>query len=366
MPESDHRSWAAGLLAEPRPPEIALPTLHKQPRYTGIDALRGLAAVQVLLSHVTWMYQVLYGFPGHAPPMVKHGTEAVYLFFIISGFVILLTAERVAGAGDFLRSRATRLYPAYWACLLISFAGVRALGLPGREYSWARLAVNLTMFQGFVGVGDVDNVYWSLRVEMCFYLWVAALLAIGRLRWLPMLLALLMAASLCWQAIAAFPPVSADHRSFAAKLAETVLLARFAHYFAAGTAIQLMRTGRRLPGFMLASAALARVAILETREGIAVAVVIFAVVCAVARFDPRWLSNRALLFLGAISYPLYLVHNNLGMAIIRRALAAGLGSYAAIGVATAFAVLVASLVTYSIERPALRWAKARRRAHRQW
>jgi len=139
--------------SSPAPADTTPPTQPHQPRLAGLDALRGLAAVVVLLYHFTDRYHALFRFPADVPPLVPGGPQAVALFFIISGFVIPLTAGRAAGAADFLRARAVRLYPAYWACLLVTVGAVRALGLPGHESSWPRVAVNLTMFQQFVGVG---------------------------------------------------------------------------------------------------------------------------------------------------------------------------------------------------------------------
>src|ERR1044072_5203769 len=79
------------------------------------------------------------------------------------------------GVGSFLRSRAVRLYPAYWLSVLVIAAGMAVFpGLPWRPTSLDVL-VNLTMFQDAVGVPEIADVYWSLWAEVRFYLLFALL-----------------------------------------------------------------------------------------------------------------------------------------------------------------------------------------------
>src|ERR1044072_4646580 len=79
------------------------------------------------------------------------------------------------GVGSFLRSRAVRLYPAYWLSVLVIAAGMAVFpGLPWRPTSLDVL-VNLTMFQDAVGVPASADVYWSLWAEVRFYLLFALL-----------------------------------------------------------------------------------------------------------------------------------------------------------------------------------------------
>ena len=77
-------------------------------RIIGLDALRGLAAGAVLLHHHAQYYDVLYG--GRTPLEINLGAGhyGVELFFIISGFVILMTIERKRTVRSFAVSRFTR------------------------------------------------------------------------------------------------------------------------------------------------------------------------------------------------------------------------------------------------------------------
>jgi peptidoglycan/LPS O-acetylase OafA/YrhL len=85
------------------------------------------------------------------------------------------------------------------------------------------------------------------------------------------------------------------------------------------------------------------------------AVVAFAAAIAIcSRVRVRVLELPPLIFLGTISYALYLVHQNIGYIVIREAQERGLSPLESIGAASAVAILIATVITFAIERPANR------------
>ena len=98
-------------------------------RLNQLDALRGLAAMAVVLFHFSTRFSELY--PQAAPQAwsVPLGYVGVNLFFIISGFVIFMTVERTARPADFVVSRISRLYPAYWVAIILTFCITHDAGL---------------------------------------------------------------------------------------------------------------------------------------------------------------------------------------------------------------------------------------------
>jgi peptidoglycan/LPS O-acetylase OafA/YrhL len=72
-----------------------------------------------------------------------------------------------------------------------------------------------------------------------------------------------------------------------------------------------------------------------------------------------WLGNRLLLGLGTISYTLYLVHENIGWAVMRRLQASGWSSNASILIAVMLSLVLAALLTWLVERPAMAWIRKR-------
>src|SRR6185436_1577322 len=105
--------------ASPEPPARA-PAAE---RLVQIDGLRAIAALSVVAFHYTTRFDELYM---HTAPTGLHlshdaGLMGVQLFFAISGFVIFMTVDRVKRPMDFVAWRFSRLFPAYWAAVAITF-----------------------------------------------------------------------------------------------------------------------------------------------------------------------------------------------------------------------------------------------------
>ena len=100
-------------------------------RLVEVDALRGLAALAVVLFQYTTRFTEL--FATNPPPTFSFpdGHYGVNLFFIISGFVIFMTLEKTSRPMDFVLSRFSRLFPAYWVAIILTLSITHLLGLPG-------------------------------------------------------------------------------------------------------------------------------------------------------------------------------------------------------------------------------------------
>jgi len=153
----------------------------KQSRMEWIDALRGLAAVAVAVMH---LYERLRGYyPSESfyqkrttagfliYDFINLGKVGVVVFFLISGFVIPYSLYN-KDLKQFAVSRFFRLYPAYWfsIALFVAITGVPPL---------LQLLANITMLQKFVGVADLIGVYWTLQIELIFYFICAILFRAG-------------------------------------------------------------------------------------------------------------------------------------------------------------------------------------------
>ena len=147
-------------------------------RLLELDCLRGYAAIAVVLVHTTHTFPVAqFGF--------KFGGYGVDLFFLISGFVIFLTTEKTANYKDFLFSRFSRLFPAYWACVTITTLAIITWTLLTHGHlTYPRFTdylINLTMIQGYLGVRNIDGSYWTLSVELSFYLFILIVFLLKKL-----------------------------------------------------------------------------------------------------------------------------------------------------------------------------------------
>lgn len=291
-------------------------------RLQHLDGLRGLAILLVVLFHAyaRWSTLMPYGADYAELPVVKFGWLGVQLFFLISGFVILMTLERCPGRGPFLVRRWLRLFP---AMLLVSAlvygsaslfharpAGMPRLVdlLPGLTFIepdwWSRVLRTQ--------VEPLEGAFWSLFVEFKFYV-IAAAIYYWRGR-NPLLLALSAAYALDllarWGALPA-PLLS---------LCKHLSLEHFG-WFAAGAAfyVHVREQQRRWFGLGLALAVLSALTLersdMPTRIAALAVVLVFA---AAIRWPllQRALATPALQFLGFVSYPLYLLHENLMIALV--------------------------------------------------
>ena len=202
-------------------------------RLNELDLLRFLAAFAVVIFH--------YAFRGYARgdmsvmpyPMLadvaKYGYLGVELFFMISGFVILMTASSNDLKAFFI-SRVIRLCPAFWVCCTITFLVTLAIGQPRFSADLYQYVINLTFLGDVIGVPPIDGVYWSLFVEIKFYFMIAILLAFKKIEKIETFLVL-------WLLISAAAEV------FAFEKLRSVLITDYAAYFIAGDVLHHLGQG---------------------------------------------------------------------------------------------------------------------------
>ncbi|MFF4238202.1 acyltransferase family protein [Actinomadura geliboluensis] len=331
-------------------------------RLRELDLLRFAAALAVVLYHFT-------GFGGAGPwpepsaevfpalgDVTRFGYLGVDLFFVISGFVILMSAWG-RGPGEFGVSRLVRLMPAYWVSVLLG-AVVYAVfrqghGVPGL------VLPNLTMLQGGLGLRNVDAVYWTLWVELHFYVLVAVLASIG----------ITYRSCLVFMAAWLFAGVYADEAGN--DLLQVMLIPTWSCYFIAGMALYMIhRFGPTLLlwGYVAVTYLIAlhwgawrAEHVFRGANEIVVSAIItgiFAVMILVATRRLRWLRWSRLTVLGALTYPLYLVHSQLALPLLD-ALYPDLGKWPSLCVVVAASLLSAYAVHRLVERPGAAWMRAR-------
>lgn len=157
-------------------------------RLQALDLLRFIAALAVVFYH--YLAQPNPPYPQLAA-VAQYGYLGVPLFFMISGFVIAASAERRSPV-TFLVSRGARLYPAFWMGVLFT-AGV-SYALSESPPTLKEILINLTMLNDYLGIKNIDGVYWTLQVELKFYACIFLLMLIKSFDrysiWLPIWLVL--------------------------------------------------------------------------------------------------------------------------------------------------------------------------------
>lgn len=328
-----------------------------------IDALRGLAAVAVMLFHYTWRIDELY--PMGAAPLLdaRHGHYGVNLFFIISGYVIFMTLQRTRRPMDFVVSRFSRLFPAYWVAVPLTFAITQVLGLPGKLVSASDALGNLMMIHGLLGIPHVDGVYWTLEVELLFYAGMFALYRSGRLGQVHTALWVLLAARLVYHLAAVWAGVDLPWR------VQRILILTYIPWFAMGIAIYLYINPRdaadRRRSLAIVAGAAALLALVVSPAIGALSLALAALVYGAATQRLPWLAHPVMVWLGAISYTLYLLHENIGWSVLLQLRNWGVQRDVGIVCTIALSLLLADGLTRFVEKPAMAWIRRRWREYKE-
>lgn len=338
-------------------------------RLQELDALRGIAALAVVFYHYTSRYDRIdgLGYPDGSPLELYLGRFGVEMFFMISGFVIFMTISKLQpgmqGVTSFAWARFSRLYPAYWAAMAVTFLVVSLFGLPGREVTLAQIPANLTMVPALLKTPMVDGVYWTLEKELIFYFWMAVILMLGLMKGIRAIL-------LAWLLVAACGPLLATalgrEEAFLYKALSYAMNLEWMPYFALGMLVYLRRTdaGHQGVDALIFIAAFGRIAQDLAWSDVAVVFALWLFLQWVVTRGCKWLMVRPLMFLGAISYPLYLIHQNVGYVIIRELLPYFAAPWLPWLLAIAASILLASLITYRVEKPAMAAIRAMQNARK--
>lgn len=341
-------------------------------RYANIDGLRAIAALGVMVEHL--LGDMLRQTPPAAGPMnavadavvenVSLGRFGVALFFLISGFVVPFSIGGERPLLQFAVSRVFRLYPALWLALAVLATMAWLAGEPPRM---AAVLANMTMAPTLFGQPWLSPIYWTLFIELVFYVLIALLFSVGKLRTVGVLAGL----SLALVAATAVPvqlrvhgmvnlPVQylGMHLSFLF-LGLLLRLWLVEDVRGAGMAVLALALAQIVTVPSVAEFSLARgdKFILEGLTPVLAAYVLaFVVFLAAARFDrPR---SILLARIGLISYSMYLFHWTVNVAVYRFLPFTGqFSDIIAMLLAIVLTLLVSWLVYRTVERPMIMFGR---------
>ena len=340
----------------PGVPAVAPPRLHQ------IDGLRGIAAAAVVLFHYTTRFDQLFAH-SEAPAIdFRYGYLGVQLFFVISGFVIFMTLERAKAPLDFVVSRFSRLFPTYWTAVAVTASLLAIMAIPGFQPPASHVLANLSMVQETFGIGSIDGAYWSLEIELIFYVWMLGLWSLGLLRspvvvfgaWVAVATGVLLVG----EKTGLWIPHGISH----------AMLFKWIPWFCLGIAAYLRyRQGRWTIGpAVLVLLSIAAIAMREGGAGLAPLAVVYLGVIVLASMNRVVILDwKPLVWLGAVSNPLYLLHDKIGWATMLNLESRSVAPSAAILVAIALSLVAAWIVHRLVEKPATHALRKRYRLRRQ-
>jgi peptidoglycan/LPS O-acetylase OafA/YrhL len=324
-------------------------SLNRSRRFYELDLLRFVAAFEIMMFHYT-----LYGFRNghHSFDFTALGGALEYfyfgleLLFMLSGFVILKTVQTKTAMG-FLTARAIRLYPTYWVCVTVTAVVLWAANHSSLAVDLPQYLANLTMIQTPLGFEHVDGVYWTLEVQLLFYGWVFLVCLVKQIHNTARLLGVWLVASVMINLFGGLTFTKLDY----------LLLPGLSFYFIAGAAFFLIyQRGRSLylGSLIVVCYVMAiRLALLDPRHGnIAAAVVgntlLFLLFARMVLHDHRLEGRPWILTLFKMTYPLYLMHQNIGYVVLTK-LDGVLPKYVALSVAIALMLLGSYVIATQVD-----------------
>ncbi len=313
-----------------------------------IVIMRGLAALCVCMFHFT------KGFvdeDGLARALFRNGWMGVEVFFVISGFVLpyslLVTSYKFRDYGNFLKKRFFRIEPAYFTSILVVlFLGYLSSISPG--FKGAQINISFSLIIQHIGylVGILGNtwlnvVYWTLEIEFHYYLIIGLLIALWNQK----------KQCLTVLSITAFLFLSV----FSIK---GLAIFQFTDLFTLGIVIAFFKKNQLEKYFFLAIVSVV-ISCVALNHGLIIAI-LSALSTFLIAFYNNDIKNRLFLFLGKISFSLYLLHVPIGGRVInlsKRLILTEIEKFCVIMLALLFSI-IASMIFYKfVEKPSHEYAK---------
>lgn len=327
----------SGPVAKRRDLSAAAP----KPRLDNIDLLRAIAIVAVLLYHYTARFPPSFYGADRMPMTFPWGRHGVDLFFAVSGFCIFMTLDSSRCLENFWSRRFARIQPAYVVAICITFAVVSLAGLPGREAGPLVALSNMAWVNVIPTWPNIDSAYWSLVVELKFYLFIGLIYYAARGRNI----------ALSWLAFTVPGIALAQFDGLPHQIGTLILIGPFAPFFLAGLlAWEWPRLSSAHRFWIGAATCLLLLATPRFDDYPGGGLLIGAAAFVVLRMD--WLRvPKAITFVGLVSYSLYLLHQNIGYVIIR---ALPFGIELRIAIACFATLAFAAILYWTVER---RWER---------
>lgn len=293
-------------------------------RVPTLDLLRFAAVGAVILYHYGFWGPTSHGVPEVALPalagIAQYGFLGVPVFFAISGFVIAYSAEGRDAIG-FGIARFSRIYPTFVVCMTLTFVVTALFGAGHFEVGLEQWLANLFIAAPMLGRPYVDTAYWSLVIEVVFYAWIAIFIALGLF---PRRIDTII---VVWLAI-----TFANELTIDAPIFEKLFIADDSGFFVVGLLIYQHYRGRRDARLLALSALALGTAVFQAIHKLerlgahpqgaydpkvvaALCVASLGVVFVATRIKSVPLPAKFVLTVGGITYPLYLLHMQLGYVV---------------------------------------------------
>ena len=320
-----------------------------------LDGFRAVSILLVLFFHYTYVYVNKYSGEELSSFSISFGGVGVNLFFMISGFVIFMTIKKKDLIG-FIISRFSRLFPVYWVGVCVTTVCLITFGQWYAEVELLNFLKNLTMLQYFLFGQNIDGVYWSLRVELTFYVMLAIVYyGFNKKYFWPFILIITMGAfAINWL------HSTNNISSFYVDIFRKLSISQFLPYFTLGMTLyffthEFIESSNKTKYIAFLTLIASIIDLLVNKTFVQSSVLIIASFLLVGMCYQRFilvrylLEMRVMLFFGRISYSLYLIHQVVGYLLIHLLVENGLNLYPSMAITFVIVVAISSIMQKYVE-----------------
>ena len=291
-----------------------------------LDGLRGVAALSVVFFHYFQRWPAYYPYePIRQSAVLSWAFIGVWLFFVISGFVITLTLHRCKSLYEFAVRRFARLWPPMLLCSLLTYLILQLVPANPFPVSVRNFAPSLTFIDPYVfdvvlkstAFGWMDGSYWSLFPEVQFYALVASVYFLQPHRFVRNILVVAGVVAILYAGAYGL------RVQWLINLIQVLTVTRYLPLFIIGVGFYEAYVSRPAKGlFILGALGIVSQAIVADRsEGLAIVMNVLCVLVLAwlgmrTSVGKRLLSHPWITAVGAASYSLYLLHQRVGVAVI--------------------------------------------------
>ena len=335
-------------------------------RFIELDWIRGLSAIFIVLFHYTARFLAVYDTSADFAVQLKFGAGAVAVFFMLSAFLTTIRTTSEDKPLLYLCKRFFRLYPAFLTCLIITSL-VTYFFLPSRFVGIKDLLLNLTMVPEVFGATAVDGVYWTLKYEIAFYLFVAVVLFTKKREHVKYFAFFWLVTA----TITSIAELKTDGDTLPLKILRFISFGNYSCYFIGGIMLgEMFLSEKKFAAFeafgFISSVAYSFVfafvpyAVFFAAAGATVLAVIF--IRKSAKYGEGYVSSlekvkkalNPLEFVSKISYPLYLIHQVAGYVVLLYVVQLGYNDEFIVFIPVFISVVLAYCIHRFIEKPVIR------------
>jgi peptidoglycan/LPS O-acetylase OafA/YrhL len=320
---------------------------------TEIQELRAIGILMVLFYHFYYRFSQIYinNFNTNKFGISYCGKLGVGLFIIISGCYIIPTNNKF-NLIKFYFKKIIRLWPTYLFCNIIIFISTHIWYLPNRTVNLKELIINIFFINGFIGERYVDGAHWYLTYLIAF-VFIIGLISLINHNKKALIYVLWLVLSIM------FRYIHFDNNILHLIKSGLYILigGRYVGYLLIGIFINRISKGNDEYYINLAVIVLSIICIYITSDIIeCLGAVVSSIAVFLALKEKLKLKNfKPLIYIGSISYPLYLIHQNIGYQIIYYLMKHfDKFSYSYAFFAIIFVIILADLINKFIEKPVQR------------